>query len=307
MKQINFELAPAPPFRLDMTVWALRRQATNTVDRWDGETYRRVLVLDKQPVQISVTQKGPPESPMLQVAVAGLVGQSGAAPAVTSVLEHLLGIRIDLKDFYEFAHQDSRLEPIAEQFKGVKPPRFPTLFEALLNGIICQQFSLTAGINLLNRLADSYGHPFEDKDAVAHAFPEPSSLAVLNPGDLRKFGMSLMKARASIEAGHTIADGRLDLNELSSLQNGAAVARLCQLHGVGRWTAEYTLLRGLGRLNIFPGDDVGARNNLQKWLGLGKPLDYEEVNRTLAEWKPFAGFIYFHLLLKHLAEEGIIS
>ena len=38
------------------------------------------------------------------------------------------------------------------------------------------------------------------------------------------------------------------------------------LRGVGRWTAEYTLLRGMGRIELFPGDDIGARNNLERWM-----------------------------------------
>jgi DNA-3-methyladenine glycosylase II len=72
------------------------------------------------------------------------------------------------------------------------------------------------------------------------------------------------------------------------------------LRGVGRWTAEYALLRGLGRLHVFPGDDVGARNNLQRWLGFLEPLDYEGVRRTLARWAPFQGLVYLHLLLNSL-------
>jgi DNA-3-methyladenine glycosylase II len=79
--------------------------------------------------------------------------------------------------------------------------------------------------------------------------------------------------------------------------------RLRSLRGVGRWTAEYALLRGLGRLHVFPGDDVGARNNLQRWLGLLEPLDYEGVQRVLARWQPFQGFVYLHLLLWGLQRE----
>jgi DNA-3-methyladenine glycosylase II len=59
---------------------------------------------------------------------------------------------------------------------------------------------------------------------------------------------------------------RIDL-EAFDLNDAGAVTRLLELRGVGRWTAEYVLLRGLGRTHIFPGDDVGARNNLQRWLG----------------------------------------
>jgi DNA-3-methyladenine glycosylase II len=76
---------------------------------------------------------------------------------------------------------------------------------------------------------------------------------------------------------------------------------------VGRWTGEYVLLRGLGRLHVFPGEDVGARNNLRRWLGLTGALDYDGVRRVLTPWTPYAGLIYFHLLQDRLAEAGYVS
>jgi hypothetical protein len=45
-----FIIRPVPPFRLDLTVWALRRRARNLVDRWDGTTYRRVIVINGRAV-----------------------------------------------------------------------------------------------------------------------------------------------------------------------------------------------------------------------------------------------------------------
>jgi DNA-3-methyladenine glycosylase II len=51
-------LRPRAPFRLDLTVWALRRRALNQVDTWDGSTYRRVLLLADTPVAVAVTQEG---------------------------------------------------------------------------------------------------------------------------------------------------------------------------------------------------------------------------------------------------------
>jgi DNA-3-methyladenine glycosylase II len=67
------------------------------------------------------------------------------------------------------------------------------------------------------------------------------------------------------------------------------------------------LLRGLGRTHIFPGDDVGARNNLQRWLHLAGPLDYGEVQRTLTRWQRYGGLIYLHLLVDRLAEAGYLQ
>src|SRR5207247_2092167 len=129
-------------------------------------------------------------------------------------------------------------------------------------------------------------------------------LAGLRPTDLRQFGFSRQKGRAIIELAQSVAAGQLDLEALASLPDDEAVRRLCELRGVGRWTAEYVLLRGLGRTHVFPGDDVGARNNLQRWLRLAKPLDYRTVRRVLSLWEAHAGLAYFHLLLDSLGESG---
>jgi DNA-3-methyladenine glycosylase II len=56
-----------------------------------------------------------------------------------------------------------------------------------------------------------------------------------------------------------------------------ATDRLTSLRGIGRWTAEYVLLRGLGRLHVFPGDDVGAHNKLRRLFGIDMPLDHDSV------------------------------
>ena len=105
----------------------------------------------------------------------------------------------------------------------------------------------------------------------------------MSPAVLRQFGFSRQKGRAMIELGQAVAEGHLDLEELADLPDDEAVNRLCELRGVGRWTAEYVLLRGLGRTHIFPGDDVGARNNLRRWLGLATPLEYDGVRRALSQ------------------------
>jgi DNA-3-methyladenine glycosylase II len=186
----------------------------------------------------------------------------------------------------------------------MKPPRFATVFEGLINAIACQQMSLTVGIQLLNRLAKTCGAAIGEGDEAVHAFPGPVDLAERSPLELRQLGFSGQKSRAIIELARSVAKGRLDLEGLAKLGDDEAVHRLTELRGVGRWTAEYVLLRGLGRTHIFPGDDVGARNNLQQWLGLTKPLDYERVRDVLSDWDDFAGILYFHLLLDRLAEGG---
>jgi DNA-3-methyladenine glycosylase II len=167
--------------------------------------------------------------------------------------------------------------------------------------------TLTLGIRLLSRLAVACGTAFGEGDEAVHAFPRPEDLALLRPEALRQLGFSRQKARAMIELAQSVAEERVDLEGLEALPDDEVIDHLCELRGVGRWTAEYALLRGLGRVHVFPGDDVGARNNLQRWLQQKEPLDYEGVRRVVARWEGYGGLVYFHLLLDRLEDAGCLS
>ena len=305
MRPIIFSLEPAPPFALELTVWALRRRPDNQVDHWDGETYRRALPIAGEFVEVTVTQTGRPEAPRLEVSIFGARRTQGAESIVIAALNRMLGLQGCLTKFYGIAETDVRLWQLAQRFRGLKPPRFPSVFEAVANGIACQQITLTLGIRVLNLLAETYGAAIEG--SVLRAFPQPTDLARRDVEELKRVKLSRQKAVALTELSYAIVERGLDLEGLATLDDDTAIDRLVQLRGVGRWTAEYILLRGLGRLHIFPGDDVGARNNLQRWLGLKRPLDYERTQRLLSKWRPYAGFIYFHLLLDRLAEAGVFT
>lgn len=285
----SFQLTPAQPFRLDLTAWVLRRRPNNEWDLWDGETYRRILVIEGAAIEVSVRQV----REKLAVEISGARLSNQAKAEIIAALRRLLAIDIDLSPFYRFARSDRRLAQLAERFRGFKPPRFLSVFEALANGIACQQLSLTVGIILLNRLVERYGRKLDRH----HAFPEPNDLSPHNPEELMPLGYSHNKARSLIELAQAIRANQFRPASLDQASNNEALASLQQIRGIGRWTAEYVLLRGLGRTDVFPGDDVGARNSLERWLRLRKPLTYESARRVLKRWAPFGGLIYFHLLL----------
>jgi DNA-3-methyladenine glycosylase II len=229
------------------------------------------------------------------------------AAILTTLLTRMLGLNADLAPFYRLAEADDRLGPLVAPLRGFKPPRYPSVFEALVNAIAGQQISLTLAIHLLNRLAAMYGSVFPAAPEPQHAFPEPRDLATLISEAFRALGFSHSKGKAIIGVAQNLTTGGLDLEDLEKQEAAAAVTRLLALKGVGRWSAEYVLLRGLGHWSVFPGDDVGARRHLENWLHLTEPLGYEGVRRLLARWQPYGGLIYFHFLLRGLAEDGYLS
>jgi DNA-3-methyladenine glycosylase II len=304
VSQRSFSITPVPPFRLDLTVWALRRRPENTVDRWDGRTYRRVLMIDGKAIQVEVLQISGRDNPQLEVDLIGSRLSPQQEKSARLSLERMLGVHEDLEPFYRLAAGDRKLQPLVEEFRGLKPPRFPTIFEAVANGIACQQLSLLVGILLLSRLAAEIGVVAASAKDVQYAFPGPTDFSSETIDSLKTLGFSANKSRALLEASSAIRDHRLLLESLGRLDNHGALEELLKLRGVGRWTAEYVLLRGLGRLDIFPGDDVGARKKLAQFFGKKKPLDYDGVRRAVADWQPYSGLVYFHLLLARIKQAG---
>ncbi|NGZ08607.1 MAG: DNA-3-methyladenine glycosylase 2 family protein [Nitrospira sp. LK70] len=295
--RIDFVLHPVQPFRLDLTVWALRRRPNNAMDRWEEGIYKRTIVVGAAPVQVAVTQ----QNSTLTATATGTQLPSTTQVDVTAALDRLLGLGVDLREFYRLASQETKLHQLARRFLGMKPPRFHSVFEALVNAIACQQLSLTVGIALLNRLTERCGLGSRSE---GRAFPRPDDLGEVDAQALRALGYSRSKGQAVIDAARAMREGKLDPDGFATMDDNETVNQLMELRGVGRWTAEYTLLRGLGRIHQFPGDDVGAQKSLHRWLRLKRPPDYDHVRKVLRKWHPYGGLIYFHLLLDGLDQRG---
>ncbi len=305
MNRVLFSLKPKPPFRLDLTVWALRRRAHNAIDLWDGAHYRRALSSGDRALELCVSQTTTGRAPILDVVLSGERIVERDKQIATDALHRLLGLAVDLSGFYELAAGDDKLAPLADRFRGLKPPRFPSVFETLINALACQQLSLDVGVHLLSDLSRRFG--LAVARSSVRAFPAPGALARLTPETLRAMKFSRQKAQAMVELSCGLAQGRLDLEALTGCTDVALLACLQALRGIGRWSAEYALLRGFGRLHVFPADDVGAWHGLRRWLGLRKPLDYGRTVRLAHRWHPYAGMVYFHLLLDRLQREGHLA
>ena len=302
---VQMILKPTPPFRLDLTVWTLRRRPENAIDCWDGKTYSRVLQVHGIYVPVHLTQGGDAASPQLRVVAEIPRSNPELKRSIRSMLTAMLGLNVDLQNFYRMARRDAKLHSLVKPFVGMKPPRFPTLFEALASAVACQQLSLAVGIQLLNRLAQQVDSEAAHGSAP-FAFPTPTSVGSMSPDKLRACGWSAAKARTIISLAQAINNRQLQGVALQKLSDEALSDRLQSHRGIGRWTAEYVMLRGLGRTHLFPTGDVGARHNLESWLQLPRPLDDTATRTLMHRWDGFGGLVYFHLLLRNLQLAGYI-
>ncbi|MGC2495263.1 DNA-3-methyladenine glycosylase family protein [Candidatus Binatus sp.] len=306
MAELTFTLRPRPPFRLDLTVWAIRRRAHNVVDRFDDGIWRRVLIVGKSPVAIAVRQTRGGERPEIEVRISASRPQA-VKTEVAAIVTRMLALDLDLSDFYRLARDDAHLRELADRLRGMKPVRYATVFETFANAVACQLVSLSAGMHVLNRLTEAFGIVGGVDDEL-RSFPRAATIARSNPDALRALGLSRQKGEYLIGLAKLAIDPKdPDFASIGQLDDDDAIARLSKIRGVGRWTAEYVMLRGFGRINIFPGDDVGGRNKLFEWLGMGDAPTYDSVGRMLERWHPYGGLIYLHLIVNAVADTGHVA
>ena len=289
-------VAVRAPFRLDLTANVLRRLSTNVVDRFDGTTYRRLIGDERASAALTVTQIGPTE-------LAVEIGPSGAAFDAAVLLERLLGTGVDLAPFHRAAARIAWLAPLVAGARGVKPPRYPTVWEACVNAIVYQQVSIHAAGAILRRVIERYAAPVAVGDAQLYAFPGPQTLADADAAELRGLGLSANKIVSLHAVARAILDGAIDEAALTLLPTPELMAALVVHRGIGPWTAAVVALRGFGRLDLFPMNDSGVAKSVRDLSG--RPdVDVEALLATLGAQR---GMLYYHLLLGRLAARGDVE
>lgn len=293
----SHKLSVITPYRLDLTVSALRRLPTNLVDVYTADgRYMRALGEFAEPVIVSVTQ---PHADALAVSVSGRAGD--AARALAS-LSRMLGIERDVSDFHRRARQIPWLAPLARRMRGLKPPRYPALFEACANAIVFQQVSLHAASAIMRRLILALGTRVEHDGVPLVMFPTAEKFLGADDAMIRAAGLSASKLATLRRAGEAIATGAISEAMLEQRSSADAALLLRRIKGIGPWTAAVILLRGLGRLDAFPGNDSGVAANLA--LIAGGRVEVGPIAEALG---PQRGMLYFNLLLARLEARGEIG
>lgn len=282
------------PYRLDLTAVVLRRLSTNVVDTFEGAAYRRLLGDPLVPTLMTVRQVEPDA---LRIR---LEGPAAARFDPAALAARMLGTDRELGAFYAGAARLPWLNRLAQDARGVRPPRYPSLWETLCNAVVYQQVSIHAAGAILRRVIERYTFPVELDGIRLFPFPLPRTLLDADPLELRDLGLSIQKITALKAVARALGAGELVESELAELETPALIAALVAHKGIGPWTAAVVALRGFGRLDIFPMNDSGATAGLRKLSG-DPTIEAESV---IALLEPQQGMLYYHLLMGRLINSG---
>lgn len=177
----------------------------------------------------------------------------------------------------------------------LKVARDTDLFNALSSAIIYQQLSGKAAATIHGRF----------KSLFEGEVPEASQLAGLAMEDLRGVGLSRNKALAVRDLADKSMDGTLPpTRRMSRLDDDTVISKLCQVRGIGPWTAQMYLIFNLGRPDVMPATDLGIQKGVQYVYAcetLPSPDEVLQMTRHLAPYRSAASW-YFWLA----ADTGLI-
>lgn len=161
-------------------------------------------------------------------------------------------------------------------------------FETLVVGIVSQQLSTSAARTILGR----FRQLFENS-----RFPTAEQILETSPEQLRGVGLSGQKASYVKDLAARTADGSLQLNRLSRMDDDKVIEMLVAVKGIGVWTAHMFLMFSLGRLNVLPVGDLGIRKAIEKAYGLASLPTGPEIERLAEErrWHPYCSVASWYL------------
>ena len=282
------------PYDLALSLGSSQRYSC--IPRGDDGVFRTAARVDGQPIVMEVSQ-AESDPPVLAVA-----GTDGAQPArLQQAAEWMLFGGLSLKPFYEQVAGHTVMERAVRRLRGLKPSRPPSLFEMAVTAVTEQQISMTAAYQIRSRLVEAFGDRIvategEDGQGTYYAFPEPKRLASGSKEALRRCGLSGRKAEYILGLARAVVSGKIDLEGLRYLSDEEVRASVTDLRGFGPWSAEYILVRGLGRVDCVPASDLGLRTVVGNLLGDGSRMTEEEVRAALAPFVPYRGLAAFYLL-----------
>ncbi|NNF62889.1 MAG: DNA-3-methyladenine glycosylase 2 family protein [Acidimicrobiia bacterium] len=280
-----------PPASLDLAVSMARfaRWGGDPVNRFDGVHYWRAFRHDSQLMAYRARQES-----------RTIVIETDGEPSIALAdLEYRLGGTLPFAPLEDLCSSDLVISRERDARPGYRPPLEPDLLASLVTSITAQQVNLTWATTTRTRLVERYGAAHSFLGETLWCFPQPEVLAAADTSDLRAMQFTTRKSEFIVEVGRQVASGGLD--DLERLSDEDVVDSLVAIRGVGRWTAEWTLARHLGRPNAVAAGDLGVRKAISHlYLGSEHLLPDEEVRKVVAPWGDAANWAT-HLFLEALS------
>ena len=296
MDRLTTTIQPVAPFDFELTAgYHTYFQSRYGADTMEDGVYRRLVDLGDKLVLASVRSAGTTDDPELALELQGSELSPEDVDRAKEKVSWLLGVDQDLAPFYELGRADGVMSGLVERFHGLHLPHTATVFEALVLAVLGQQISTSVARIIRTLMIETFGPSAGFDGETYFAFPSPEAIWASSPAELHTMKLTQRKAEYVHGLAGAALDSAVGLESLGSLTDQEIVARLTALRGVGLWTAQWTLIRALGRPDALPLGDLALRRVVSRLFMDGSDVTDAQVEEIARRWSPYRTYATVYL------------
>lgn len=272
------------------------------IRKYEEGKFWQILMINDKMLFICAKSSGSIEDPELTVELKSNEDISEEDKEyVIEMVSKMFNLDFNLKSFYMTVENDEIMSKLIKSLYGLKTPTTQSVIESLVDSIIEQQISLKAAHSIERRMINKIGSSLNIDGHIYYAYPTPNQLNNASSDELRECGLSYRKAEYIKDISKLIISGKLDLEKFKEYKNiDEIIDELCKIRGIGKWTAELTVIRGLGGLDSFPADDIGIRRVISHYYCNDKKISAEEARKIASKWGKWKGLAAFYLIIAEM-------
>ena len=294
------ELRAVAPFDFDLVLRYLRIWPAAVLERVEDGRYRRAVHVGGQDVLLALHSIGTRTRPRLVLEVFGAGIDRSVVEQAAALVRRTFLLDTDPAPFLKAAQSDPVLAEVAGRLGALRPIQIIDPFEAVSWSILGQQINLAFARRLKVALIEMRGSQLEINGERFGLFPAPAQIVDLDQQIARERQFSRQKVDYLKGIAAAVLSGQIDFELLRTAPPEQALNALTAIKGIGRWTAEYVLIRALGFRDAIPAADVGLRKSIGKAYGMDRTATEEEVRALSAKWDGWRGWAAFYWWLERL-------
>jgi len=285
-----FRLHFRPPYHWQGILDFLAARATPGVEVVEDGKYRRTISLHGKAGYFEVSLAHGRDALLLRIAF----GDSQSLFMIVERVRAMFDLNADWSAIVQNLRSDPILRAGVEAHPGIRVPGCWDGFELAVRAILGQQVTVKGATTMAGRIASRFGKPFNGPSGLSRIFPAPDVLAKLPLADIGLTGARVETIRA---LARSVCSGRIGFG--ASTSSEALLNQLCEIPGVGKWTAQYIAMRALGEPDAFPSTDLG----LLRAIGLVSSRDLEVRAESWRPWRAYAAMYLWSIGSQSLNQE----
>jgi AraC family transcriptional regulator, regulatory protein of adaptative response / DNA-3-methyladenine glycosylase II len=273
--QYSFLLRFRPPYHFEGILSFLAKRAIPGVESVERGTYRRSIFLNDHAgyFEVSLDENGHALAVRIQY------GDPCSLFTIIDRVRAMFDLNADWSDIARTLKHDPALAERIRCAPGLRIPGCWDGFELTARAVIGQHISVAAATALAGRVAKIFGKPFAPAHNLMHLFPQPEILA---DADLTRAGLTKSRAETLRALARAVSSGQIRFSGI--VDSEEFLGRLCEIPGIGKWTAQYTAMRALGETDALPTGDLG----LLRALKLNNTHQLEQRSQKWRPWRAYA-------------------